>query len=182
MTMQNRLELAKYFAERNLNLGAEIGVASGEYSKILCEANPKLILYCIDNWGRRKGFGDGMRGVWRYRTAQKILAPYNTTLIRKNSMDALPDFGNLSLDFVYIDANHNSNYVKQDIEGWWKKIRVGGILAGHDFSVDPIYKTDIKDVIEKYVDENNLIINLTDWGNDENDLCHLSWWVEKYAE
>ncbi len=37
------------------------------------------------------------------------------------------------LDFVYVDAQHHYEAVKQDIEMWAPKIRRGGILAGHDY-------------------------------------------------
>ena len=36
-------------------------------------------------------------------------------------------------DFVFLDASHNYTAVKRDIEQWYKKVKPGGILAGHDF-------------------------------------------------
>jgi len=38
-----------------------------------------------------------------------------------------------SLDFVYIDADHTYEIVKKDIESWYPKVKIGGILAGHDY-------------------------------------------------
>lgn len=37
------------------------------------------------------------------------------------------------VDVVFIDALHDYESVKQDIELWWPKIRVGGYLTGHDY-------------------------------------------------
>jgi len=48
-------------------------------------------------------------------------------------MDAVGDFADEYFDFVYIDGNHIFNYVANDIYYWLKKIRVGGIIAGHDY-------------------------------------------------
>lgn len=48
-------------------------------------------------------------------------------------MEALSLIPDESLDFVYIDARHEYQYVKEDIEGWFKKVRVGGIVSGHDY-------------------------------------------------
>ena len=48
-------------------------------------------------------------------------------------MAALDDFEDNSLDFVYIDANHFFGYVAMDLMQWSKKVRKGGIIAGHDY-------------------------------------------------
>jgi hypothetical protein len=37
-------------------------------------------------------------------------------------------------DLIFIDALHDYESVKQDIALWWPKVRVGGMLALHDFN------------------------------------------------
>ena len=39
-----------------------------------------------------------------------------------------------SLDFVFIDATHEYDSVKEDIKLWYPKVKEGGILAGHDYN------------------------------------------------
>lgn len=39
-------------------------------------------------------------------------------------------------DSVYIDANHEIEFVGQDIASWWQHLKHGGIMAGHDYSAD----------------------------------------------
>ena len=48
-------------------------------------------------------------------------------------MDALNDFEDNSLDFIHIDANHKFDFVMEDLIGWAKKVRSGGIISGHDY-------------------------------------------------
>jgi len=45
-----------------------------------------------------------------------------------------------NLDFVYIDGNHNYEYVKQDMECWYPKIKPGGVICGHDLQYPGVTK------------------------------------------
>ena len=135
----NRETLAHLFKELNFKKGAEIGVEEGLYSEVLCGTNPGLELYCVDAW---KAYKDYREHVTQskidtiYENAKKRLQKYNVKLIKKFSMDAVKDFEDDSLDFVYIDGNHTYQYVLDDITEWSKKVRKGGIVAGHDFRRD----------------------------------------------
>jgi predicted O-methyltransferase YrrM len=71
-------------------------------------------------------------------------------------MDAVKDFADGSLDFVYIDGHHGFKYVAEDIWEWHKKVRKGGIVAGHDYftlNKDPRhpYCNHVKEVVDAYV-------------------------------
>ena len=52
----------------------------------------------------------------------------------------------VGLDFVFIDAQHDYDSVKKDIEIWTPKLKPGGLLSGHD------YQPNFKGVIQA-VDE-----------------------------
>jgi hypothetical protein len=54
-------------------------------------------------------------------------------MVRASSEIASNMFQDESLDFVYIDANHAYDFVKQDIELWYPKVKKGGYLWGHDY-------------------------------------------------
>lgn len=59
----------------------------------------------------------------------------NIIKIRKSSLEASKDFDDRSLDAVYIDAEHDYESVRLDIELWNKKVKHGGILCGHDWTL-----------------------------------------------
>jgi hypothetical protein len=131
-----RNNLAELFYELKFKVGVEIGVERALYSKILFDANPNLHLYCIDPWLAYKEYTDHIRQSkidGFYEIAKQNLDPYNHTIIKKFSMDAVKDFSDNSLDFVYIDGNHRYENVVEDIVYWSKKVRPGGIISGHDF-------------------------------------------------
>jgi hypothetical protein len=70
----------------------------------------------------------------------QLPALLNATIIEKFSAEAVLDFPDNSLDFVYIDGNHELPFVLWDIINWTPKVRSGGIVAGHDY-----YETVTKD-------------------------------------
>jgi len=139
-----RDNLAELFAELNFKKGAEIGVWRGEYSQVLCKANPNLKLFSIDSWmlsdyepleqitalNAPQEYFEG-----KYQeTIRRLTRFKNCTIVRKSSMEAIKDFEDESLDFVYIDANHDFVNFTNDLHYWLKKVRVGGIMSGHDYA------------------------------------------------
>lgn len=137
----SRDELPEFFKEMGFKVGAEIGVHKGAFTEQFCKAGIKM--FAIDPWMAYEGAGRSQQAQKRqdflYGHTQRTLAPYkDCTIIRKTSMDALKDFADGSLDFVYIDGDHRFPYIAEDIFHWYSKVRKGGIIAGHDyFCTDP---------------------------------------------
>ena len=148
----NRTIMAQTLYELGFTIGAEIGVAKGEHAEILCQNNPELKLYCIDIWEPYPGYGEYIdRIVKYYKIAEEKLISYNCIIIKKFSMDAVKDFDDESLDFVYIDGAHDFKNVAMDICEWTNKVRSGGIVYGHDFKRSKRNVLNaVKDVIPAY--------------------------------
>ena len=67
------------------------------------------------------------------RLKEKIDA--NTVdFVQASSIEYADTVENNSIDFVYIDAEHDYNSVKQDLSVWFPKVKIGGFLAGHDYN------------------------------------------------
>ena len=136
-----RNQFAELLAEMNMNKGAEIGVEQGEYAEILLKANPNLRYYGIDAWQTYGGYRDHTRQnkldtfyeITKNRLEQFNRPEHRVNLIRDFSVNASHLFDDASLDFVYIDGNHDFLHATQDIYYWSKKVRKGGIIAGHDY-------------------------------------------------
>ena len=131
-----RDNLPELFNELGYTSGVEIGTERGIYAEVLCSGMPNLHLTCVDMWKTHAGYY-GHRNQKRldkyHREAQARLEPFNCTLLRAYSMDAVQQFEDKSLDFVYVDANHRIPAVVDDICAWLEKVRPGGIVAGHDY-------------------------------------------------
>lgn len=155
ITRVNRTIMAQTLAELGLNVGAEIGVAQGNHSKILCDNNPNIKLYCVDPWKPYEGYPEYQNRIEYYgRLAAETLKDCNCVFVKKLSMDAVRDFKTGELDFVYIDGAHDFKNVVMDLCEWSKIVRVGGIVYGHDYKrrnrPDDKARIDVKDAVDAY--------------------------------
>lgn len=130
----DRNGLAEIMGQAGFKVGAEIGVRKGHYSKVLCEKIKGLKIYCVDPWAsyrNRRPTQEQADAI--FETAKSYLKDYDAVFVRKTSLAAVDDFEDGSLDFVYIDGMHEFDYVMTDIICWTPKVRIGGIVAGHDY-------------------------------------------------
>jgi predicted O-methyltransferase YrrM len=125
----DRKRLMIHLGERGYNKGAEIGVDRGRFSEFMLQNMTDLHLLCVDPWYWK------LRGRSRYESTVRRLEPFGerATIIRKMSMDALVDVKDGSLDFVYVDGDHTFDFVMSDIIWWARKVRLGGVVAAHDY-------------------------------------------------
>ena len=121
-------------------VGAEIGVWRGDSSSTLLRYIKELTLHMIDPWETGGGHTT-MPKIIEELKAAKIEAAERTLMYTdrriihvQTSEEAAPLFENKSLDFVFIDAEHTYECVKQDINLWYPKVKLGGILSGHDYN------------------------------------------------
>lgn len=144
-------ELPKLFNELGFKEIAEIGVFKGEYAENLFNYIPSLHLYCIDPWKIYDDYKEFRNQKFLndcYKETKERLIGKNAVIIRKQSMKAVKDFEDNSLDAVFIDGNHEFQFVTNDIAEWGKKVKIGGIIAGHDFSRSSRKFIHVKDVVQ----------------------------------
>lgn len=149
--------LTQLFTDLNFTVGAEIGTERGLFAKRMCVINPSLKLYCIDPWQAYHGYREHVSQPKLddfYEIAKERLAPYDCHLIRKFSVDAAKDFKDGSLDYIYLDGNHNLLHVIQDLWYWTPKVRKGGIISGHDFirRINPSMGMHVVEAVTAYTD------------------------------
>ena len=184
-----RDNLPQFFKEMGLKVGAEIGAYKGEFSAKFCKAG--LYMYVIDPWlgfagqGRTQQVQSTQDGY--YEDAKRNLAPHqNCTIIRKASMDALTDFKDNSLDFTYVDGDHNFRHAAEDIYEWAKKVKIGGVVAGHDYFDTPFFARNVVCNVKAVLDAYVKAFNITNWyiykpekGVDPNDRYYSWFFIKK---
>lgn len=158
----------------------EVGSWVGESAiamlrNVWCESN----IFCVDPFtGNPKD--DSSKALVYFgadrirRTFKENLAPEyeqkRVTLLDVKSLDAVHSFEEETIDFVYIDAQHEYEDVKADIEAWVHKVREGGTIAGHDYC--NAFPGVIKAVDEIFGDYVNVLPDARIWWVDVSAWRH----------
>lgn len=179
---------------KNLGLntrGAEVGVDTGIFSTVLISAGFNLF-FSIDNWSSgvfdtldKEGNPSSRPAEHNYDLAKERLSIFGerSKVLRMSSQEASEMFRNHYFDFVYIDADHRYEAVRQDLMLWYSKVRPGGIIAGHDYRDGAVDWESglrsyygVKQAVDEFFNDKKLEIKTT----DEPDW--KSWYVHKSYE
>ena len=196
-----RQEFGSYLNTLHLHKGAEIGVEYGKFAmSTLVDWETCTEYHLVDPWGLQ--YGPDPRHAKTVEKDDEIyqktlfrLAPWQNILKvhRMTSAQAAAQVADNSLDYVYIDARHDYCSVKLDLELWWPKIRVGGIIAGHDYmtnlEVNRIFgyyylcpdgsshDEGVKGAVDEFARLHNKEIHTTQW-----DTPLISFMIHKFTE
>ena len=149
----NRSDLYKFMATMGFKLGAEVGVSRGTNARTMLDLIPDLHLILVDPWCAYNRLSDE-KAKGRYDRCVKRLEGRNVEYIIRDSMGALEEIPDGSLDFVYIDGLHEFDAVITDIIGWIPKVKKGGIVAGHDYY--EFYQSGVIEAVKAYTCAHNI--------------------------
>lgn len=119
----------------------ECGSWLGKSSSYLCDiAQSRINVFIVDTW---LGSQDELNTSQKLAQETDIYSLFLDNMgdrsfypIRKPSTEAVKVFENESCDVVFIDMDHSYESVKQDLEIWYPKVKIGGYIAGHDYTSD----------------------------------------------
>ncbi|MEM6607167.1 MAG: glycosyltransferase family 2 protein [Pseudomonadota bacterium] len=123
---------------------AEIGVWNGDFSSQILEITQPVELTLIDPWGllaegpsedwnhKKHGSSDAMDEMLQH-VQSKFDGVENVNICKGFSEEILSRYPDDYFDWVYIDGNHQYEFVKADVELCFRKVRNGGVIAGDDF-------------------------------------------------
>lgn len=134
---------------------AEIGCWAGLTTKVLARTADRV--YCVDHWKGNVNdrLGDVARQIGQEKAILTFCNNMQTDTLGKSSLfgRVFPCIGDslmwakifelteVRFGLVFIDASHDYEDVKADIEAWRKLVRKGGIICGHDYTTFPgVYK------------------------------------------
>jgi Methyltransferase domain len=142
----------------------EVGTFKGRSAAYMAvniaNCGKKIRFDCVDTWLGSVEHHEG--GPWRDQDVVegKLFERFMENMrpiqglgllnpMRMTSLEAAAIYADNSLDAVFIDASHEYEDVKADIMAWFPKIKIGGILAGHDITC-PTVKQAVEELLPSY--------------------------------
>jgi len=140
-TFKTRNDLGNVMQSEGFTVGVELGVQNGYYAAEMLRNWPNCTEYnLVDLWGHQENYhdfanadqetqdliyADAMNNVKPWEEKIKVCRNYTTECVKTH------DDG--YFDFIYVDARHDFKGVSVDLAAYWPKLKVGGIMAGHDY-------------------------------------------------
>lgn len=152
-------------------VGVEIGIWDGGNALAAIQHLEPKRYYMIDPYleyadnSFKQSEYDSMYG----ETCKKFLDVKNSCLMRLPSLQAsklLED----NLDFVYIDGAHDYENKMLDLNIWYPKIKIGGVICGDDFNIPSVARA-VKDFSKSR--------NLTFWISENSDPHPPEYWATR---
>lgn len=138
-------------------VGVEIGTERGESAYLILERCPNVkLLYTVDPF---KGFEnwngpvtqeemDSTRKI-AIQNLQELGARVH--LLEMTSQEAFSKLNVDQVDFVFVDGSVDEEDYYWDLSNWYKKLRKGGLFAGHNYQLNTV-----RDALKRFREEENI--------------------------
>jgi len=175
MEIRYRCHLPELMRSLNLPMTAvELGVAEGLFAADLMNRGI-MLLYLVDNWDYIPGqLGDGGSAFdWHldnYRQVVDRMAVFDNReqkykILKGLSVEMAKEVPDETLGLVNVDCDHSYEGVSSDIQAWFPKLVMGGIMAFHDYE-NPAYG--VKKAVTEFCTEKGYTIHLIPEGHPDD--------------
>lgn len=106
----------------------EVGIYAGQSTHVFSQYFKKV--HAVDPWMDLDEYEGDMKVI--EAVFDRFKAP-NVIKHKKTSVEAAKDIKDKSVDFIYLDARHELEYILEDINVWLPKLKDSGWIGGHDF-------------------------------------------------
>ena len=169
---RNRLNRKSLQTLRNKKdlIGVEIGVSTGDNAFDMLVKLDIDTLYLVDPYSAFLQWPQEKLDE-HHKLARELLEifKYKIIWLREFSHIAIDDIED-ELDFVYVDGDHSSEGVSRDINLYWPKIKIDGLLCGDNWEV-----TAVRSAVQGFLKTRDEQLHL----NQNIDVNSVDWWLTK---
>lgn len=126
------------------SVGCELGVWKGDFSEEILKLVKPATLFLIDPWLYQPEYSTSWYGGGVAKTQQdmddihdavkvRVSGYSDVEIIRKKTEELSNEIPDGLLDWVYIDGNHQYEFVLNDLRTFCPKVKPGGIICGDDY-------------------------------------------------
>jgi len=124
-----------------VEIGCWLGKSSCYLAQKIKESGKNIKLFCVDIWDYSKD--DPYYHVYK-QTHPDLMKAFNENVkalglsnyikpIKGSSTNVAKTFELASVDFIFLDGNHHSPFIDEDLQIWYPVLKSGGCIAGHDY-------------------------------------------------
>lgn len=162
MQIKTRDKFCELIDTHKYKICAEIGVQHGDFSRHLLNSNLEK-LYLIDCWQHQTKYVDVANVQQQYQdeiynsVITKFKNDKRVQIIKGFSLSVCREFPINYFDFVYLDSDHSYDHISKEIKKWYKKVKPGGMIAGHDYVDGIINNTEfgVKKAVDEFISRKN---------------------------
>lgn len=134
--------------------GVEVGVREATHAAHLLQQT-SIYLYGVD--------------IQKFPKVNELLQQYPNRyrFYHMTSLLASDYFCEESVDFIYIDADHKYDSVRDDLAAWYPKLKVGGVFCGDDYCNcwNPAEgQYDIVKAVEEFIEDKDVELSISGLG------------------
>lgn len=149
-----------------VEVGAHRGKSAAFMGVEIINSEKNIHLTCIDYWTDDNVYKDFIQSTEQVGS----VVSYHKML----SWEGAKLFEDESIDFCFIDAGHDYFSIKKDILAWLPKVKIGGIIAGHDYNPEEGKDYNyVSAVINKVIGKSNLDFLKNVWIYEKNKTMTL---------
>ena len=122
-----------------VEVGAWLGRSTAFLAVEILNSKKNIKFHCVDTWAGSDEHvhqaHDYVKQNILYHKFLENIKPVSDIVVpvQKLSVEAAQDYDDESIDFVFLDASHDYENVKNDLIAWYPKIKKGGTFGGHDY-------------------------------------------------
>lgn len=147
----------KYDSGTFVEVGVWKGMSAAYMAVEILNSGKPITLHCVDSWEYLASQGEIPAHKFNnlYATFIHNMKPVKhiVTPVKAISWEAASQYQDNSLEFVFIDAAHDYQSVKKDLQAWYPKVAKGGTFAGHDYSWGPEVKRAVNEFFPQGIRE-----------------------------
>jgi predicted O-methyltransferase YrrM len=143
------------------NIFVEVGSWKGKSSAFMAveiiNSGKNIAFICVDTWEGSDEHYEYQKELL-YEKFMSNIEPVKHIIkpMKMTSIEAASKFQNQTIDFCFIDASHDYENVKNDINAWLPKVKNNGIIGGHDYHHNRQYWPGVAKAVQEVFSKDNI--------------------------